>query len=142
MKNLPDIACEADRLVAQARADWIERVAFSAAMLCLVHCLALPIALAALPALSKALSLPENIHLWLLALAVPASTWALVSGGMGRATRAPLLLGAFGLMLLALGAIVFAQSAAETPVTVAGSLLLALAHVMNWRLRHARHRHG
>jgi len=142
MKSSSDIACEANRLVAQTRTDWIERVAFSAALLCLVHCLALPIAIAALPALSRVLALPENIHAWLLLLAVPASSLALFGGGFGRERRSLLVLGATGIALLASGALVFGASAAETPVTVAGSLMLAFAHLSNWRLRHARHRHG
>ncbi len=142
MKNPPDVACEPNRLAAQVRTDWIERVAFSAALLCLVHCLALPIAIAALPALSRVLALPENVHVWLLVLAVPASTLALLGGGFGRERRGLLVLGAAGIAMLASGALVFGASFAETPVTVAGSLTLAFAHLTNWRLRHARHRHG
>jgi hypothetical protein len=142
MENSPDIACKANRLSAQVRADWLERLAFSAALLCLIHCLALPVALAVLPMLSKILALPETLHLWLLCLAVPASTLALVSGGVGRKKRVPLLLGGAGLALLAAGAILFGATAAETPATVAGSLALAAAHGLNWRLRHARHQHG
>lgn len=136
------MACEANRLAAQARTDWIERVAFGAALLCLVHCLALPIAIAALPALSRILALPENLHAWLLVLAVPASTLALLGGGFKRERRAVLLFGFAGIVMLAAGALIFGATAAETPVTVAGSLVLASAHLSNWRLRHARHRHG
>lgn len=142
MENVPEIGGPAHGLAAQARADWIERLAFGAALLCLIHCLALPIALAALSALSRILSLPENLHLWLLALAGPASTLALVSGGVGRGSRVPLTLGGAGLAMLALGALALGGSRGETPVTVAGSLLLAAAHVLNWHRRHACHCHG
>lgn len=138
MKDFPDVPCEADRLGTQSRTDWIERVAISAAFVCLIHCLALPIAIAALPALSRVLSLPENIHAWLLMLAVPASLGALLSGGFARTKRVPLVLGVAGIALLAAGALVCGGTSAETPVTVAGSLTLALAHLANWRLRHAR----
>lgn len=138
MKDFPDVPCEASRLGTQSRTDWIERVAVSAAFLCLIHCLALPIAIAALPALSRVLSLPENIHAWLLMLAVPASTAALLSGGFARAKRVPMAVGAAGIALLAAGALVYGGTSAETPVTVAGSLTLAFAHLSNWRLRHAR----
>ena len=140
MKSSPDVAYEADGLVARSRTDWIERVAVSAALLCLVHCLVLPIAIAALPALSRMLSLPESIHVWLLMLAVPASLGALLGGGLRQAKRVPLAFGAGGIAMLALGALVYGGSPAETPVTVAGSLTLALAHLLNWRLRHARRR--
>ena len=53
-----------------------------------------------------------------------------------------LALGGAGLSLMAAAALVFAESAAEAPVTVAGSLCLAAAHIGNWRLRHRGHRHG
>jgi hypothetical protein len=142
MKNAPDVACETSRLAAQVRTDWIERVAFSAALLCLIHCLALPVAIAALPALSRVLALPENAHAWLLLLAVPASTLALIGGGFARERRGLLILGSAGIVMLASGALIFGASPAETPVTVAGSLMLAFAHLSNWRRRHARHRHG
>lgn len=138
MKSSSDIAYKADGLVARSRTDWIERVAVSAALLCLVHCLALPIAIAALPALSRILSLPENIHAWLLMLAVPASLAALLGGGLRRAKRIPVAFGVGGIAMLALGALVYGGSPAETPITVLGSLTLAFAHLMNWRLRHAQ----
>ena len=41
------------------REDWFERAAMGASMLCLVHCLALPLIIAALPALSQILAIPR-----------------------------------------------------------------------------------
>ncbi len=48
----------------------------------------------------------------------------------------PIVIGLAGLGLLAVGVFV---PPVETPATVAGSLMLALAHILNWRMRHARH---
>lgn len=122
-------------------ADWVERAAIGASMLCLVHCLALPLLLAALPALAGVLHLPESVHLWILLFAIPSSLLALLSGRAGHGFSYPTLIGLAGLGLLGAGAIPFSHGSLETPVTVAGSLALATAHIVNWRLRHAGHCH-
>ena len=93
--------------------DWVERAALGASFLCLIHCAGLPLLLAALPALSRLIAIPEDFHAWIL-----------------------------GLALLSAGALLLLGGPYETPVTTAGSVLLVLAHVANWRLRHRRHRHG
>lgn len=122
-------------------ADWIERAALSASTLCLIHCLALPLLFAALPALSGVLALPEDVHLFILLFAVPSSLLALLAGRTGHGADYPLAAGSIGLILLAT-AILPLFAVYETPITVGGSLMLASAHVMNWRLRHARHDHS
>lgn len=122
-------------------ADWFERAAVGASALCLIHCAGLPLLLAALPALSKLIALPESFHIWVLGFAVPTSGIALLLGHKGHRARLPLAAGAIGLALLALGALVLLGGPYETPVTIAGSLCLVVAHVSNWRLRHHRHTH-
>ena len=119
--------------------DWIEGFAVSASMLCLVHCLALPLVLAALPVMSNVLAIPESFHLWVLAFAIPSSGVALVMGRAAHGAHWPLALGALGLLLLAIGALAFGGTRGEMPVTVAGSLSLAAAHFGNWRLRREYH---
>lgn len=127
-----------DRLATQPwREDWLERAAVSASFLCLLHCLALPLVLAALPALSSVLAIPESFHIWVLAFAVPASGAALWSGRARHGASWPLPLGMAGLAMLAIGAFAFGETRWETPVTTLGSLTLAAAHVVNWRLRHS-----
>ena len=120
----------------------LERVAVGASILCLIHCAGLPLLLAALPALSRLIALPEAFHAWILILAVPSSGVALLLGTWRHRAWMPLAAGSFGLALLATGAFLLAEGALETPITIAGSLCLAGAHVGNWRLRHRHHRHG
>ena len=120
-----------------ARLDWFERAAVSASMLCLLHCLALPLLIA-----SRILTIPETFHLWVLALAVPTSAAALLAGRARHGATWPVATGCLGLALLALGAITFGETSWETPITVSGSLTLATAHIGNWRLRHRTHQHG
>lgn len=117
--------------------DWVERAAVGASFVCLVHCLALPLLLAALPVLAAAIPLPETFHLWVIAFAVPTSAIALITGRARHGSIHPVVIGGIGLFLLAVGALVVGETPWETPVTVAGSLTLAAAHLWNWRLRHA-----
>jgi hypothetical protein len=121
--------------------DWVERAAVGASALCLIHCIGLPLLLAALPALSSFLPIPESFHVWVLAFAVPTSALALFTGRHHHRRAHPLMIGAAGLILLATGALFLLGGRWETPVTVLGSLCLALAHIANWRLRHSIHRH-
>ncbi|WP_337847041.1 MerC domain-containing protein [Sphingomonas sp.] len=114
---------------------WFDGLAVGASVLCLIHCLALPIVIAALPALAARLDLGEGFHLAVLAFALPVSAVALGEGWRRHRGLTPLFVGAFGLMLLAAGLAFEDWVAVETGVTVAGSLLLAGAHVANWRGR-------
>ncbi len=116
--------------------DWLERAALAGSFACLMHCLALPLLIASLPALSTMLSIPESFHIWVLAFAAPAAALALLQGRQKHGAVYPLVLGVIGLVLLATGALLLGRTADEVPVTVAGSLVLGLAHMANWRLRH------
>lgn len=117
--------------------DWLERIALAGSFACMAHCLALPLLIAALPALSSAFSIPEAFHLWVLAFAIPSAAIALIQGRGRHGAKLPLCLGASGILVLLIGALPFAETWAETPATVMGSLFLAAAHIVNWRLRHA-----
>ena len=121
--------------------DWVERAAVGASALCLIHCAGLPLLLAALPALSSLIAIPESFHVWVLGFALPTSALALFAGRRHHRRAFPLLVGAAGLGLLAIGALLLLGGRWETPVTIIGSLCLATAHVANWRLRHLCHRH-
>lgn len=106
--------------------------------LCLAHCLALPVLASLLPLLAG-WSQAEWVHLLFAGLALPLS-----GGALWRARRQHRLptalcsLALAGLSGLLLGACGLPTLAWETPLTVVGSLLLAGAHLWNWR-RHRCH---
>jgi len=112
--------------------------AIALSSLCLLHCLALPLLAAALPLLG-AWAEAEWVHALFVAIAAPVTVFALWRAH--RQHRLPALAmasAAAGLGLLLGGALGWPSHASETPMTVAGSLLLAATHVWNaWR----RHRH-
>jgi len=103
--------------------------------LCLIHCLALPVAAALLPMLG-AWAEAEWLHILFVAVAAPLSALALLQGAHGRRAPASLMgLAAIGVGLLAFGAFAAPSEAMETTLTVAGSLCLASAHIWNWLRR-------
>ena len=115
--------------------DIVEGVAMGAAIACLAHCIALPMLLAALPALALVIPVPHDFHLVALALAIPATAGALFAGYRRHRLAGPLLAGTVGLLLLALGVLTWGETPFEIPVTIVGSMFIAAAHVSNWRLR-------
>lgn len=119
---------------------WLDRGAVGLSMLCLVHCLAFPVVVMALPAMGEILPRQWWVHPVIFALAVPMATIALVRGWSDHRDRRPVLLGGIGLALLGFGLLAAEASAAEVLLTVAGGLIVAAAHLLNWRL--GRHGHA
>ncbi|MEG3090399.1 MerC domain-containing protein [Sphingomonas sp. PB1R3] len=110
----------------------LDGLAISASALCLLHCLALPVAIAFLPALSTWLNVGELFHVLMLAIAIPLSGLTLILGWRRHGSVAPVVIGTVGLALLVAG-LGFEGRTSGTVLTVAGGLVLALAHVHNLR---------
>ncbi|KAA9020804.1 MerC domain-containing protein [Sphingobium limneticum] len=117
---------------------WLDGLALCASSLCTLHCLGLPLLFALLPAFASRIDPGESFHLVMLALAVPTSLFALVQGRRRHGGWAPLPIGIAGLTLMGVGALIAEDALAETLWTVAGSLMLAGAHILNWRRGLAR----
>lgn len=113
-----------------ARNPSLDAAAISLSGLCLAHCLALPLLVVALPVLGT-IAQAEWLHWSFVALAVPVSLAAFHRAGR-RAVLASCMAVA-GLVFLILGAAGWPQPHLEVPLTVAGSLILAAAHLLNWR---------
>ena len=110
---------------------------------CLIHCLALPLAILLAPALSRWIALPEGVHAAILLLALPAAAVAMRDGWRRHRRLVPAVFAVAGLSLLALGLsahegwiAVANPAAADRLLTSAGALALAAAHLVNWRWRH------
>lgn len=92
--------------VTMQRQRYYDGAAIGASVLCLIHCLLLPVLIILLPTLAAFLTVPEAFHLWALAFAVPTSALALGSAyGHYRRVK-PALIVIPGIVLLALGALV------------------------------------
>jgi hypothetical protein len=104
--------------------------------LCLAHCLALPLLASLLP-LFGAWSEAEWMHAAFAGVALPLSSYTLWRAHQHRRLPVGLWTMAIGgLIGLLLGALGWPAHTLETPITVSGSLLVAGAHIWNWR-RHA-----
>ncbi len=120
----------------------LDATAVSLSTLCLLHCLALPLAAAALP-IFGAIAEAEWIHWGLVLLAAPIAIVAIAP-----AFKTPprpwgvLTLALTGIALLVTGALAPFGEASETWFTVAGGVTLATAHILNWRRAGARHFHA
>jgi hypothetical protein len=109
----------------------------TAAFLCLVHCLAMPLLLAAFPLLGLAGD-GEALHDALLLGAAAPALLALVPGYLRHREAAAVSLGLAGLGMFLLAAFLAAPrwgESAETAITVLGSILLLSAHLRNRRCR-------
>lgn len=117
----------------------LDASAVTLSSLCLLHCLALPLLASLLP-LFGAWSKAEWVHVLFVALAAPLTGFALWRAQRRRPLpRGLWLLASAGLTGLAAGAAGWPQASAETPLTVAGSLMLAGAHLWNTARRHRVH---
>lgn len=103
-----------------------------ASVLCMIHCLAMPLLLAVLPAMSWAED--DHLHEVLLGFALVAAVVSLGPGYLAHRRPAVPLLGGAGLACLAIAMFVVEPRyghGAEAAVSVAGALLLFGAHVRN-----------
>ena len=116
--------------------------AVGASLLCLIHCLLLPLVIALFPALGGLIALPEILHVLLFAAAVPVSALAIMAGYRRHGAMLPGSIAVAGLVLIGIGALAGLPLLIETSVTVAGSLALALGHLWNWRIPEVRRCRG
>ncbi|MGH8221943.1 MAG: MerC domain-containing protein [Woeseiaceae bacterium] len=119
----------------------LDRTAVALSGLCLLHCLALPFLVGALPFVSIAGFGDGHFHLQMLLIVIPVSVIAFALGFRRHARVGIPAWGALGLALLIVGA-TYAHdrlgSVADGLLTVSGALVLAVAHFRN--SRQARHR--
>lgn len=120
----------------------LDGVAVCASLICMVHCLGLPLLIAMLPALAGRFVSAEWFHAAVLALAIPISGMALLGGWRRHRLFTPLACGTTGLALMAAGIALSDEAIVETAFTVAGSLSVAAAHIMNWRGRRSAQPHS
>ena len=103
---------------------------------CMLHCLALPIALTILPIVNVTLLDESTFHLIMMAVILPISVIALSIGCRQHKDRLTLILGSVGLVILTVTAI-FGHDllglTGERIVTSIGGLILAAAHIQNYR---------
>ena len=103
---------------------------------CILHCLALPLLLTIFPIFNVTLLSEKVFHLLMLVFILPASLVALMIGCRLHKDKMTLIFGGVGLSTLAITAFFGHQLfglTGERIVTSLAGLVLAIAHVQNYR---------
>jgi len=120
--------------------DWLDGAAVGLSGLCLLHCLALPFVVAALPILMPFAE--GHLHAQMLYIVVPLSVVAIGLGFSKHRNLRVVFAASAGLLLLLIGATVAHSNlgiVADRVFTISGALVLAAAHWFNGLLSR-RHR--
>lgn len=115
-------------------------VVFSA--ICLVHCLLLPVGITLLPIFGSTFLSHAQFHQLMLIVVLPTSFLAFGLGCREHRQGVVPMIGGLGVALLIWAAFAVESSLGheyERAITITGGLVLAVAHVMNFRYcRHTR----
>ena len=115
----------------------LDMFAVSLSTLCVLHCVALPVLLALMPAAAQAAE-NELVHRVLVLAAVPVSLRVVWKALPVEGNRLFVSAALGGLGLLLVGAFIEAVSRYEQPITVVGGVLLGSAHLWHWVRRCGR----
>lgn len=115
----------------------VDRAAIGLSIICTLHCLLLPVAIAVLPALAANSLGDESFHRLLLVAVLPTSLLALTLGCRKHRNRAVLAIGLLGLAILTLTAFLghdYLGELGEKVATITGAAIIALGHLRNQAL--------
>lgn len=116
-----------------------DKFAIGLSVMCAVHCLLLPLLLVLLPSMAALQLDNEAFHFWMLIAVIPSSLYALTLGCKQHKRYQVFVLGAIGLCLL-IAAVALGEARlgemGEKLITVLGSGLIVIGHVLNFRLCH------
>lgn len=114
-----------------ARTGWIDRLAIGLSGLCVAHCVATAVLVAAFASAGSFLLHPL-VHEIGLVLAMLLAAFALVRGFLQHRYAMPLWVGCTGLGIMA-GALTMPHDGTEAFFTILGVLVVALGHDLNRR---------
>ena len=104
-------------------------------LLCLVHCIGLPVLFALLPWLAPALAHDESVHKIFAAFVLPIGLMALASGYRHHRQAWIFLVGVTGLIFVGSAAVAGEQmgESLEHALSIVGSIQLVISHFFNLR---------
>lgn len=129
----------------QASTARVDKAAIGLSLVCVIHCLLTPVAIAMIPALGATFLEDETFHYAVLFLVLPTSLFALTLGCRKHRSFDILIIGLFGLLVLFLVPILGEEATGELGkkiLTVAGAAIIAYAHVRNFTLCRQRDCHA
>jgi hypothetical protein len=123
---------------------YLDRIAISLSTICIVHCLAMPFLVALLPVVALSFGGDGHFHALMLWLVVPTSAIGFSLGYRVHHHSRIVVAGAVAVAVLALVALWGHEHwdpTFEVTVNVAASILLAIAHWLNFREVRRLHSH-
>ena len=117
--------------------EYSDKTAISLSLICVAHCLFMPSFLVLLSSYISFSYDNELVHYLVLAMAIPLSLYALITGVTNHKTYSYFLLGLLGLLCLifaiSFGVQIWGELG-EKSFTTIGALLVAFSHFKNYRL--------
>ncbi|MDC9727844.1 MAG: MerC domain-containing protein [Methyloprofundus sp.] len=113
-----------------------DKLSIGLSLLCAIHCLAVPVMLALLPAIAGLQLDNEAFHSWMLWAVIPTSIYALTMGCKRHKRLRLLVVVGAGLTLLILAVILAEDTIGESGekiLTLLGASLVASGHYWNFR---------
>ena len=110
-------------------------LAVSLSVLCILHCLLVPILVIALPSVTALFFTDEAFHIWMVIAVIPISLVALFNGFKRHGGAKFLSIGIIGLVLLVGAAFLGHDLLSETGerlITVIGAVLMTITHIYNY----------
>ena len=115
----------------------VDILAVSLSVLCILHCLLLPIMVIALPSMASLFFVDEVFHTWMVIAVIPISGIALYRGWKKHQVLKIGTIGFMGLLLLSCAAFLghdFISENDERFLTIIGTTIITLAHIWNYAL--------
>ncbi len=118
---------------------WFDLAGMALSFLCLIHCIALPVLLSALPWLMPNFAEDEMTHKVLALMVIPVGSFGLISGYRKHLQLWIPIWGIAGLLCIGCAAFAGEQLGEHTEHTlsVLGSIQLVIAHFFNYRAHKA-----
>jgi hypothetical protein len=120
-----------------------DKLAIAFSMVCLIHCLVLPILLILLPPFSGLFALDDEMfHQWMLYAVLPISIAALMMGYLHHRSYKFFLVVSIGISLIIISTTLGHDLLGETGevvLSILGSMIIAFGHFRNYQLSSARH---
>ena len=119
-----------------------DKVAIGLSLACALHCLVTPVIVSLYPSVITAGFQDERIHHVLLMFVIPISAFSLTMGCRRHRQLPVFSLGAAGILVLVLSALLGHEAGGESlevTGTLLGSGLVACSHLLNFKLCRASH---
>jgi hypothetical protein len=113
----------------------LDHLGIGLSLLCALHCAFLPLVLSSLPLIGIGFLTTPYWEAGMISASFLVACYSLVNGYKRTKNKKPLIVLTIGFLLI-LGAKSIVSEEQESVLMVAGGLLVAIAHFVNWKLVH------